>query len=139
MTVTIIRLNIPTGIPLVYTLAEDLPPLCHDCLGAPNASEPATPDSVPSGQCLADLEAKGVLRPRFDQEHGAARLPEERLQYLGMPAHEPSVPTDDHQGYALPHHQGQQFLRDVAPAQVEAGDAAVLLGAAQRAGPRHGP
>ena len=63
---SVMELNIPTGIPLVYTLAEDLSPLRHDYLGAPDASEHTAPDSVPSGQRLADLEAKGVPRPRLD-------------------------------------------------------------------------
>jgi 2,3-bisphosphoglycerate-dependent phosphoglycerate mutase len=38
---TIVELNIPTGIPLVYELADDLKPLRHDYLGDPDAAAAA--------------------------------------------------------------------------------------------------
>jgi 2,3-bisphosphoglycerate-dependent phosphoglycerate mutase len=38
----IVELNIPTGIPLIYELEEDLTPLRHDYLGDPEAIRKAT-------------------------------------------------------------------------------------------------
>jgi 2,3-bisphosphoglycerate-dependent phosphoglycerate mutase len=47
---SIIDLTLPTGIPLVYTLADDLSPLRHDALGVPEVVSHATQTVAHQGQ-----------------------------------------------------------------------------------------